>query len=301
MIKKNMDVYLSYWSFNEFDIDNLSDKMKMTLACTRLSYYFASLHYENVYMVTDSKSKCLFEDIPFNDIYVELDDLNNMDERYNRYWSISKIKTVEFASKKGRPFMHIDYDVFLPKPLPDFLFEGDVFCQNPEPIGVFKNYNVDVMYKKYKYLGYASTRVENAYNTGLLGFTNVDFANKFATSALEFTFHKDNTWALDVYHEKNNYNGKFAEIDESTEKVSGLQCVLWNEQYYIGCAIESEGVKVICHFDGYDQFENDKVKKENGWGYSHLMSGKEDPAVIKQITELSSFVVSNDYKPGLFV
>lgn len=299
MNKRDFDIYLSYWAFDDFDIDNLSDKMQMTVNCAKLSYYYASLHHNNIYLVTDSRSKALFEDIPFTEVHVLLDDLNEMDERYKRYWSISKIMTVEFAAKKKRPFIHIDHDVFLMTELPDFLFEADVFCQNPEPTDVFHTYNIDVFYKKYKYLGYAETRVKNAYNTGLLGFTNLDFASKFAKSTLDFTFHEDNKWVLGVHHEKENYNNKFSKITENSVEISGLQAVLWNEQYYIGCAIESENVKVSCHFDSYNQGENAKLKEKMGWGYSHLMSGKEDPKLMNRIKELATKVSNNSYKKGI--
>jgi hypothetical protein len=300
MNKRKVDIYLSYWIFDEFDPTNLSDKLIQMIDRTRLAYYFASLYHDNVYMVTDSKTKHLFEDIPFTNIFVELDDLNEMDPRYSRYWSISKIKTVEFAAKKERPFIHIDNDVFLMTELPDFLFEADVFCQNPEPTNdpAFVSYNIDTFYKMYDYLGYAEKRVVNAYNTGLLGFMNVDFAKKFAKSALEFTFHKDNMRILEIDHEKQNYNNKFLKIDESSKNISGLQAVLWNEQYYIGCAIEQERVKVVCHFNSHNQLENLRLKNEKGWGYSHLMSGKEDPRIIIIMSQLSNKIVSCNYAPG---
>lgn len=298
MNKREVDIYLSYWIFEDFDPNNLSDKIIQMIERTKLSYYFASLHHNNVYMVTDSKTKVLFKDIPFTNVFVELDDLNEIDPRYNRYWSISKIKTVEFAAKRGKPFIHIDNDVFLVTELPDFLFEADVFCQNPEPVDVFTSYNIEVFYKMYDYLGYAKKRVKLAYNTGLLGCMNIEFAKKFATSSLEFTFHKDNTRVLEVNHEKNNYNGKFTEIQETSSNISGLQAVLWNEQYYIGCAIETEHVKVACHFEGYNQIENNRIKKERGWGYSHLMSGKEDANTIQQIKELSTKITNGNYVRG---
>lgn len=293
-MKKDLDIYISFWGFKDFDPNNPDEYFSFIRECTIVSHNKATQHYNNVYLVTDSKSLPLFEDIPFTEIYTNLDELLHVDSRYHKYWSLGKIKTMELASKKERPFVQIDYDVFLNKPLPEWLTTADLFCQSPEPVDVY-SYNLDLFYDKYQYLGYAKRRVPDAFNCGIFGCNNFDFMDKFCKSTQEFIFSEYNTWVLEAISEGKAYGGYYNSHGMSTEThLAGFQCAIWAEQYYLACAAQEEGVKVKFLFETplYENVE-ESLKLAGEYGYVHLLSGKEDPKTRAQVKELANQILKS--------
>ena len=292
-MKHDLDVYISFWGFKDFNSNNSKKDLAFIVNMTITSWFFASQFYKNVYLVTDSKSKSFFSHIPFTKIYTDLDELTDLDSKYYRYWSLGKIKTMEFAAKFNRPFVQIDYDVFLKKPLPDWLTSADLFCQSPEPVDIFP-YNLEVFYNKFKHLGYSSVRSENAYNCGIFGANNLEFIKKFSKSAYEFVTHKDNDWVFDLDHDKENYNGSHMYLSSSSNNLAGFQCAIWIEQYYLACAAQKEKINVKLLFDIWER--NEEFSKLAGkYGYVHLMEGKKNPIRIDQINKFAKKVIACDY------
>ena len=293
-MKKDLDIYISFWGFKDFDANNPDEYYEFIRDCMIVSHDRASSHYENVYLVTDTKSLPLFEDIPFSNIYTDLDELHEIDQRYNRYWCLGKIKTMELAAKKERPFVQIDYDVFLNKPLPDELTKADLFCQSPEPVSVY-SYNLDLFYDSYKYLGYAKTKVPDAFNCGIFGCNDFEFMLKFCKSTQEFMFSEHNTWVLDASNEGKAYGGYYNSHGKSTKThLAGFQCAIWAEQYYLACAAAEEGINVDFLFKKplYENIE-ESLRLSSEYGYVHLLSGKEDPKIRKDIKTLANNIASN--------
>ena len=103
--------------------------------CARLSVLTSRKWAECVELVTDKKGyKLLIEDLklPFNSVRVELDVLNNIDDKH---WALGKIYA---CAIQNTPFMHIDFDaIWFNKP-PDYLlnaptaFQSKVYIDNPE-------------------------------------------------------------------------------------------------------------------------------------------------------------------------
>lgn len=294
-MKRELDVYISFWGFknDRFDLNNLSDQTKFIVNMMVASFFFASEHYKNVYLVTDSKSKLLFEHIPFTEVFTELDSLNRLEPKYHRYWSLGKIKTMEFAAQFNRPFVQIDYDVFLRRPLPEWLISADLFCQSPEPVDIFP-YNLDVFYKRFGYLGYSKSKSLNAYNCGIFGVSNLDFIKKFAKSAFEFVEHNDNQWVFDLEHDKENYNGSHMYLSSASSNLAGFQCAIWIEQYYLACAAKKEKIEVKLLFDGWERNEEFSKTAEK-YGYIHLMEGKNNPERVDQINQFAKKVVNYEF------
>ena len=292
----DLDIYISFWGFKDFDVENLNSDMEFIVHMMSCSYFFASLNYKNVYLVTDTKSKTMFEHIPFTAIFTELDVLFELDNKYHRYWSLGKIKTMEFAASKGRPFVQIDYDVFIKKPLPEWLTSADLFCQSPEPVDLFP-YNLDVFYSNYNYLGYAETRSLSAYNCGIFGVNNLNFIKKFSKSVFTFIKHPQNDWVFDTEYERIVYGGSNDILDSSNPaKLAGFQCAIWAEQYYLACAAAQEKIEVKLLFEGYDNVTNSNLAQS--YGYVHLMEGKNDPIRIQQISNFAKRLYEHnfDYK-----
>ena len=296
-MNNNLDVYISFWGFKDFDPNNLDESLKFIISMMTTSWFYASEHYENVYLVTDSKSKPLFSNIPFTKIYTELDSLSNLDPKYYRYWSLGKIKTMEFAAGFNRPFVQIDYDVFLRRPLPEWLISADLFCQSPEPVDIFP-YNLDVFYEKFGYFGYSKDKSLDAYNCGIFGVSNLDFIKKFAKSAFAFVEHVDNQWVFDLEHDKENYNGSHMYLSSASSNLAGFQCAIWIEQYYLACAAKQEGIEVKLLFNGWERNEEFSKLAEK-YGYIHLMEGKNNPIRIEQINKFANKVISKGYDHDL--
>jgi hypothetical protein len=293
-MKQDLDIYISFWGFKEFDPLSLDDYFSFIRDCMIVSQNKAAEHYNNVYLVTDSKSLPMFSDIPFTKIYTDLDELNDIDKRYHRYWCLGKIKTMELAAEKKRPFVQIDYDVFLNKPLPNRITSSDLFCQSPEPVNVY-SYNLNLFYENYNHLGYAKDRVEDAFNCGIFGCNDFEFINKFCKSALDFIFHTDNEWVLEVLNESKAYGGYYNKLGISTkEHLAGFQCAIWAEQYYLACAAKKEGIEVKFLFER-PLYENVDLalKLSNEYGYIHLLSGKEDPNIRAHVKSLANKIVYN--------
>jgi len=296
-MNNKIDIYLSFWGFKDFDVSHPNDNLKFIINMMTTSWFYASEHYENVYLVTDSKSKPLFSNIPFTKIYTELDSLSDVNPKYYRYWSLGKIKTMEFAAGFDRPFVQIDYDVFLRKPLPEWLTSADLFCQSPEPVHIFP-YNLDVFYSNFKHFGYSDTRSENAYNCGIFGVNNLEFIKRFSKSAFEFVMHDENDWVFNLEHDLDNYNGSNLYLSSYSSKLAGFQCAIWIEQYYLACAAKREGINVKLLFDGWERNEEFSRTAEK-YGYIHLMEGKNNPERVEQINVFANKVVTKGFNHDL--
>jgi hypothetical protein len=94
-----------------------------------ISVQAASRHYPDTLLITDSPGRRLLVDqlgLPFAGVSTELDRLAGQDRGW---WMLGKLVAY---SLQTAPFVHIDSDVFLWKPLPAYLGAAPVLTQNPE-------------------------------------------------------------------------------------------------------------------------------------------------------------------------
>jgi hypothetical protein len=94
-----------------------------------ISLKAAGRHYPDTVLITDAYGKKLLIDrlgLPFAQVSTELDRLKDADPAW---WALGKLIAY---SMQDPPFVHIDTDVFLWKPLPDRLTAWPVFAQCPE-------------------------------------------------------------------------------------------------------------------------------------------------------------------------
>ena len=85
-------------------------------------------HYENVDLYTDSVGYHILIDVlklPYTKTHVVFDDFQCL----SHHWALAKIKTY---SMQTEPFIHVDGDVYLSKPLPKKLTEAPLMVQNRE-------------------------------------------------------------------------------------------------------------------------------------------------------------------------
>ncbi len=94
-----------------------------------LSVALARRHYTETHLVTDDRGAALLVDelrLPFTHVSREL---NRLDDHDADWWALGKLYSYRLQTE---PFVHIDGDVFLWKPLPAELQQSVVFAQSPE-------------------------------------------------------------------------------------------------------------------------------------------------------------------------
>ncbi|MDQ1300493.1 MAG: hypothetical protein QG637_411 [Chloroflexota bacterium] len=156
-----------------------------------LSLHTARQHYPETRLVTDSRGAWLLIDqlgLDFSHVSTVLDDLENADPGW---WAMGKL---EAYRRQDRPFVHIDTDVFLWKPLPTSLHDAPVFAQNPEPIipgmscyapGVLEALLQPDGWLPPEWLWYRTRPAPwRAECCGIFGGNDIDFVRHYAASAI---------------------------------------------------------------------------------------------------------------------
>lgn len=260
-----MKIYMSYWSggYQKEPSENIID-------LHRVSSHYAKKHYEEVTLITNTKSKPLFESCSFTNITTDLDCLN---EVTNKNWALGKLYAYKFLAQKREPFLHIDYDVFLMEPIQKQYETAKVLVQSQE-VTAFKNYQLKKFYdnigENTDFTEPDSTHI--AYNMGIFGGTEYDFIEEYAQKAIDFTLNPKNEKTFEIMHQYKSW---------------APACIL--EQYYLWYLANKKEVEVTRYLEGDDYsiegkilMEVEAVKK----GYVHLMTTKNSLTVVKKIKEI---------------
>jgi hypothetical protein len=247
-----MDAYFSYWSAGY-----LKDPSENTLLATKISNYFANKYFNNVYLITDSKSINFFKKFQWTDISTNLDVL---DPALGGIWSLGKILTYKIASEKKRPFIHIDLDAFLCNGLPQKLVDAEIFAQNEEK-------NIHLGYEIYKFAKNCPNiscieiiQQQNAANTGIFGGTDSDFIYYYANEAIKLAQCKENYKFWTTFNEFH----------------SSWNMAVIVEQYFLVTLSHLMSKKI--EFLLEEKYDSCKFTHwlDDGFGYIHLMGGKEN-------------------------
>ena len=105
------------WPHAEYNL------MSWALSCLSLLK-----HYDEVVLYTDSAGKRILIDelhLPYTDVQVVFDDA----EWLPQHWALAKIKTY---SMQTEPFLHVDGDIYVPRPLPEEILSAPLIAQNRE-------------------------------------------------------------------------------------------------------------------------------------------------------------------------
>ena len=251
--------YMSYWSggYHNWETERISDFILNTY---KISVGLIKKHYNEVHLITDSISKDQFKDIGFTSISTELDALN-ID--YKLVWSLGKLLAYKWISLKGDPFMHIDNDVFLWKPLSKELLKNGIIAQHAEE-GCKTFYKTHLFFKKCpkKYL--AEFHAPNyAPNVGIIGGKDVDFFLKYSTSAMNLVLDPQN---------------KDFWINE-TQGMTWRKAVI-AEQYYLAICAKHFNKKISFLFPD----DNLGPIKCAEIGYTHLLVAKQGKYIPEKIS-----------------
>jgi hypothetical protein len=159
-----------------------------------LSFRLAQAHYPETVLITDRPGRALLIDrlgLPFTHVSTELDRLEDVDPGW---WALGKLVAY---SLQDRPFVHLDTDVFLWRPLPDRLAGAPVLAQSPETYHVADDQcGPRIVESAFARAGlvlpaeweWSRSRPARRFleaNCGILGGTNVSFIQCYARLALD--------------------------------------------------------------------------------------------------------------------
>jgi len=247
-----------------------------------LSLRAASRHYPETALVTDRAGKRLLIDqlgLPFAHVSTELERLAHLDPGW---WAMGKL----FAySLQEKPFVHIDTDIFLWKPLPRALVESPVFSQCPE---IYANDSKPSLREIEWAFGEAGTELPAEWrwvrsrgathfreeNCGILGGTNVAFLRHYAQTALDMVMRPENEPAWSRLPDKFSHNF-------SIEQFLLAACIDFHRH---GHEPKFSGIEVRNLFSNVA--EAGDPSRAARLGYTHLLGGaKAHPAVARRIEE----------------
>jgi hypothetical protein len=159
-----------------------------------LSLRLAQAHYPETVLITDSPGRALLVDrlgLPFTEVSTELDRLREVDPGW---WALGKLVAY---SLQDQPFVHLDSDVFLWRPLPARITGAPVLAQHPE---TGDNRGPEVIEDAFTRAGltlpaewewsrsHPARRAREA-NCGIVGGTNAHFIRHYARLALDIVLN----------------------------------------------------------------------------------------------------------------
>ena len=175
-----------------------------------LSLHTASRFYPDTYLVTDDAGARILIDhlqLPFAHVSTALNTLKNDDPDW---WSLGKI---EAYRRQEEPFVHVDADVFLWKPLAPEVERADVFAQNPEPIvpgaTLYTPEEVENVigegWLPKEWAWYRRRKKSESQCCGVFGGNRVDFIEHYANTALRIIRDRRNRSAMKDLPEKSRH------------------------------------------------------------------------------------------------
>ena len=240
-----MKIYHSFWEGGYKNVDEDLYNMHKLSALTALK------NHGNITLITTERGKEFLKDIPYTNIELFEEEIPY---EYSRVWAISKLFAYKQIVNKNQPFLHIDYDVFLFKKLPDNIMNADVICQNIED-----EYCVNGTYClpsflencKNKYLLDGSLKY--AYNVGIFGGNNISAIKYYVDEVMKLLFDQYNKdfWV----NENHNNNHWFYSVIV--------------EQLYLSYCMKKININPTVLFESYPY-----EPKSKELGYTHLMGMK---------------------------
>lgn len=273
----DIDVYMSWYS--------KTPPSQNTINLHEFSLHYVNKHYKNCTLITNSISKKYFSHLNFTNITTDLDEIDHIE---TKVWAIGKIFSYKSICKKEKPFLHLDYDVFLKNKISKDFLLSPVFVQNEENC-VWEheinctgyNYNLKNISNKIKNYISNPSKNDKAYNMGIFGGKNLKFINEYAETSIKFILDENNKKLFEYLHD----------INPASPSLIVEQYLLWK-------LAKDNKILVNCYIGG----NNIDELKQNGFniGYVHLMGSKNQKKIINYIdTELSKIRKNDKYEPRI--
>jgi hypothetical protein len=248
-----------------------------------LSYETARQHYADTALYTDDFGASIVVDglgLEFGEVSTALNSLSEFD---TSWWSMGKFVAMQ---RQSRPFVHLDYDVYLWKRLPQQLESAPVFAQHPEEVEIGQPYYhpavvesalqqlqgtwLPAEWEWYRRSG----EPQIAPCCGIIGGSHLEFMHYYASQAMRFLSHPCNQIAFGALTDRHMH-------------------MVLVEQWFLGACIEYhrngrqslfEGVGVEYLFDCFMEAMN--PERSTAAGYTHLI------ATAKQHAELARRLIA---------
>lgn len=248
-----------------------------------LSVETARQHCAPLALYTDDAGARLLVDdlgLAFDELHTSLNALSGCDPDW---WALGKLHAYR---AQEAPFVHLDNDVFLWKPLPERLRTAPLLAQNPEPFVVGESYYRPELFEaalatdahgatwlppEWRWYR-ASGLPQRAACCGLFGGTRTDFIRHYAARALHLIAHPPNASSLASLEDRIGHNILF-------------------EQYLLGACIDYHrarpdsafadiGIEYL--FETMDEaFDPEAAARV---GYTHLIAdAKKNPELAERL------------------
>jgi hypothetical protein len=223
-----------------------------------LSVESARPHFDSIALHTDDAGAALLVDrfgLNFNHVSTSL---NALDDEDPDWWMQGKLHTY---AEQQEPFVHLDSDVYLFKPLPARVLSAGVLAQHPEQIGAFSPwYDVETCEVAIRAHGDGQIPPEwTWYRTfvteqtaaccGIFGGHRLDFIHDYARTALALLQSPGNRHAFDHISRKRVLNPFF-------------------EQYLLAACARFHKMEIEYLFSSWEQALQTAVSA----GFAHLMA-----------------------------
>ena len=157
--------------------------MSWALSCLSLRE-----HYDEVVLYTDSAGKRILIDelhLPYTDVQVVFDDFPCLPQ----HWALAKIKTY---SLQTTPFLHVDGDIYVSRPLPKDVLAAPLIAQNREIGTIYYRRMMDriLSHPEIKLPDYIERGLREesiaSYNMGFFGGSDLGFIHRYCDKAFRF-------------------------------------------------------------------------------------------------------------------
>jgi hypothetical protein len=249
------------------------------LFTTALSIACASRHFKEVQFISSSWGVDLFKELglPITDYSTELDQMKTVSKHF---WAYGKL--IAYYDQK-KPFVHIDNDVFLWRPLPQRILNAHLCFQSYEPFNL-KGYHYYALLRPcfdkapVKPQAIVDNPVEDyAYNCGICGGNDLTIFNEWKKCSEEYIFAPENH---DLF---------FKEF----KKVL-IHQNLFHEQYFLASLIKKNGLRDRVEVMNVDAMEINYGMDPAKPRYTHLWGTTKTDAGMMAKVRMTLFYQNRD-------
>jgi len=238
-----------------------------------LSVETARRYFAETALYTDDDGAALLIDglgLPFTQVSTALNELEHQDPDW---WMLGKLHTYRMQPE---PFVHLDSDVYLWKPLPERLLTAPVLAQHPEDGRWLPWYDADFCESTIRSKGEGwipiewcwyrtMATIQQAACCGIMGGNDLSFLRRYASTVIGVLESPRNRSAFARTEDKKTYNPFF-------------------EQYLLCACAAFHGVRIEYLFESSDvAFLQSRATE---FGYTHLIAGaKSNPAIAGRLEQ----------------
>ena len=261
------------WTHPEYNL------MSWALSCLSLRE-----HYDEVELYTDSAGYHILIEVlqlPYTKTHVIFDDFQCLPH----HWALSKIKTYSLQTE---PFLHIDGDIYLSRPLPERILNAPLVAQNRE---ISTKYYEDMVTRIREHKGliiptFIINLLENghipSYNMGFFGGKDISTIKEYSEKVLEFYY-------------KNGMN-------DTSDKNSAIRCNVFMEQIFLASFADYNGKNIECVLkdsikdNGYSQKSFCDFSKYKQLRFLHILGGHKRKNNLMRLLKMKLSL----YNPAIF-